>query len=72
MIKNFFIRSGRKLAKYEYYINRRFLNINHTEVKPVNIGDDEAFDKATGFFIEILCLYGILGYLAITETLSGI
>lgn len=71
-IKNLFINTGRKLTKYEFYINRRFLNINHTEMKPVHIGDDEAFDKATGFLIEIVCLYGILGYLAISETINSI
>ena len=71
-VKNIFIASGRRLARWEFYINRRFLNIHHTEMKPVNIGDEEAFDKSTEFLIEIVCLYGILGYLAISETINSV
>lgn len=67
----FIIMIGNKVHLYETKINRRFLEEENQDAPVTPISDEIAVEKAFSFILEVVILYGILGYIAIKELMKG-
>lgn len=69
-----FIWFGNKIYAIELRINRAFLGVKNPTAAgqklPV-LPDDEAFENASSFLLEVVLVYGILLYIAIAEVIKG-
>lgn len=60
------MRWGNIIYNWEAWINRRFLGYEG-KVKEVLLSEEKALENFANFFIEIIIVYGVLGYVTITQ-----
>jgi hypothetical protein len=74
MMSNFFVWCGQKANMFEINITNRSLNSNEQDhkLKAAAIPDDEAFVKGVEYFVELLVLYGLIGFISVYEVKKSI
>jgi len=67
-----FIALGNWLHRVEVAINRRFLGVKPLPGQQIgNLPDDEAFEMASNFILEVVIVYGVLLSIAVSEVLKS-
>ncbi|KAL4448741.1 hypothetical protein ABPG74_012830 [Tetrahymena malaccensis] len=60
------VRWGNIIYNWEAWINRRFLGYEG-KVKEVLLSDEKALENFANFFIEVVIVYGVIGYVTISQ-----
>ncbi|EAS02797.1 optic atrophy 3 protein (macronuclear) [Tetrahymena thermophila SB210] len=60
------VRWGNIIYNWEAWINRRFLGYEG-KVKEVLLSDEKALENFANFFIEVVIVYGVIGYITISQ-----
>ena len=60
---------GNVVHNWEAIVNRRFLGYEG-EVKKIVLDEEKALESFGNFFIEIVVIYGVLGYYTISSGIS--
>lgn len=60
------VKWGNVVTNWEAWVNRRFLGYEG-EMKEIMLTEDKALESFANFFIEIVVIYGVLGYYTISS-----